>query len=141
MITNFSKAESSLLLGNVGNQPILIQHRFGFQKNAVLRQFAPKCIRAFTCKIIPYVIDWESVFCVHRHVLSRDKCSISLQLRLGTNDFGETGEWQTSAKMCTGVVEDSHFGSGLNPSSTAGFVQSAACCRDCQVLRFYLLFL
>jgi len=70
MNNNFSKAEGSLLPGNVGNQPILRKHRVGFQKNVVLRQSASKCIRSFICKITPYVIDWESVFGVHRHVLS-----------------------------------------------------------------------
>jgi len=59
MITNFSKEEGSLLLGNVGNQPILRKHRVGFQKNTVLRRSASKFIRAFICKITPYVMDWE----------------------------------------------------------------------------------
>jgi hypothetical protein len=134
MITNFSKAEGSLLLGNVGNQPVLRQHRVGFQKKAVLRQSASKCIRAFICKITPYMIDWVSVLGVRRkkdlrRVFNRGKCSKYPPLRLGTSDFSETSEWQTSAKMCTGAAEGSHFGSGLNPSNTAGFVQSAAYCR------------
>jgi hypothetical protein len=45
MITNFSKAEGSLLLGNVGNQPILRQHRVGFQKNALLKT---ECLKIYT---------------------------------------------------------------------------------------------
>ena len=73
MITNISKAEGSLLLGNVGNQPIYRQHRFGFQKHAGLRQSASKCIHTSICKITPYMIDRESVFGAHSHVLSGDK--------------------------------------------------------------------
>jgi hypothetical protein len=92
------------------------EHRVGFQKYAVLRQSASKCLCAFICKIIPYMIDWESVCGVHIHMLIRDKCLECPPLRLSTCDFGETSEWQTSAKMCTGVAEGSHFESCLNPS-------------------------
>jgi hypothetical protein len=127
MIPSISKAEGSLLLGNVGYQPIFRQRGFPFQKNAVLSQSASKCISTFICKNTPYMIDRELVFGVHRMkdlrlMLSMDKCSKYSPLLLGTREFGETSAWQTSAKMFTGVTEGSHLGSFLKPKNAAGFV-------------------
>jgi hypothetical protein len=127
MITNISKAEGSLLLENVGNQPIFRQHGFAFHKNAMLNKSASKCISAFICKNTPYMIDRESVFGVHskkdlRPELNMDTCSKYSPLRLGTREFGESSEWQTSAKMFIGVAEGSHLGSCLKLNRAAGFV-------------------